>query len=227
LGLGSDDLCLELLLTQFPEVHPKPHLSFTVVGSLAGLMALARGEAHFAAAHLYDAEADDYNAPFVRRLMAGQSCALITLAQREQGLIVAKGNPKKIHDVRDLARRGVRFVNRQRGAGTRVLLDGLLQRARIAQREVHGYTHEEPTHSAVASAVASGAADAGLGIQAAARSFALDFAPITQERFELILLRHAPEIELFLSVINRPAFKQVAESLGGYNLTELGRVRYT
>jgi putative molybdopterin biosynthesis protein len=227
LGLGSHDLCLELLLTQFAEVHAQPRLSFTAVGSLAGLMALARGEAHFAAAHLYDAEADDYNVPFVRRLMAGQPCALITLAQRVQGFIVAQGNPKKIQGVRDLARRGVHYVNRQRGSGTRVLLDELLHKARIAQRSVQGYAREEQTHPAVAAAVASGTADVGLGIQAAARSFGLDFVPLVQERFELILPRNAPEIELFLSVIKRPEFKQVAESLGGYDLTELGRVRYT
>lgn len=225
-GLGSHDLSLELLLSRFHQVHPETRLNFTAVGSLAGLEALARGQARFAAAHLYDPASDDYNAPFVRRLAPGREWALVTLAERAQGLIVARGNPKKIGSVRDLTRRGMRFVNRQQGSGTRVLFDELLKRARVPHRAVHGYATEETTHLGVAAAIAGGAADAGLGIQAAARSFDLDFIPLTQERFEIVLPRGDTLIKQVRQVIAMPDFQQVVQSLGGYDLKQAGQIRY-
>ncbi len=226
LGLGSHDLCLELLLAQLQQRHPNLNVQFGAVGSLEGLMGLARGEAHFAAAHLYDPAADDYNAPFVRRLMPDHALALITLAQRTQGLIVAGGNPRHIRALRDLTRRDVRFVNRQRGSGTRVLLDTRLRKARIAPRKVRGYAREEQTHVAVAAAVAGGAADVGLGIQSAARSFGLDFVPLARERYEIIMPRGDPFMPVLLDCLGREDFRQAAQALGGYDLGETGRVRY-
>ncbi len=225
LGFGSHDLSLELFLTHFHETHPDVHMTFAAVGSLAGLMTLARGEAHFAAAHIYDPARGDYNAPFARRLMPGRALTLITLAERAQGLMLAKGNPKKIRSVNDLKRRGIRFVNRQRGSGTRVLLDELLKKARLAQRAIRGYTSEEETHLGVAAAIASGIADVGLGIQAAARTFDLDFVPLAQERYEIILPRDDALIEPLLEILARPEFRQAVQALGGYDVKEMGRVR--
>ncbi len=225
-GLGSHDLCFELLIAQFQQRHRAMRCQFATVGSLAGLMALARGEAHFAVAHLYDSATDDYNVPFARRLMPDQPLAFITLAHRVQGLMVARGNPKKIRGLRDLTRRGVRFVNRQRGSGTRIRLDDMLRKARIAQRKVRGYAREEKTHIEVAAAIASRTADVGLGIQAAARAFDLDFVPLTSERFELILSRDDKLIPMLLDVIARPEFKKAAQALGGYDLKESGHIRY-
>ena len=224
-GLGSHDLSLELLLAQLRHRHPELQIQFGAIGSLPGLLALARGQAHFAATHLYDPTADEYNLPFVQRLLGGQAVVLITLAQRTQGLMLAKGNPKHIHSVRDLTRRGIRLVNRQRGSGTRVLLNELLRKARIPQRQVQGYADEERTHLAVAAAVASGAADAGFGIEAAARSFGLDFVPLAHERYELVLARTDPLKTMFLDQLGREEFQQAVRALGGYDLSETGRVR--
>ncbi|HEY6043139.1 MAG TPA: substrate-binding domain-containing protein [Anaerolineae bacterium] len=226
LGFGSHDLSLELLLSRFHQTHPETRLNFATVGSLAGLVALARNEARFAAAHLYDPASDDYNAPFVRRLLPGREWALVTLVERAQGFIVAKGNPKKIRSVRDLTRRGIRIVNRQQGSGTRVLMDELLKRARVARGAVRGYTSEETTHPGVAAAIAGGAADVGLGIQAAARAFDVDFIPLAHERFEIILPRSDVLIGQLCQVINSPEFRQAVESLGGYDLTKAGQIRY-
>jgi molybdate-binding protein/DNA-binding transcriptional regulator YhcF (GntR family) len=225
LGLGSNDLCLELLIVQFQQLYPKRSIAFASVGSLAGLLALASGEVHFAAAHLYDPVADDYNAPFLATITPSRSFALVTLAHRTQGLLVAVGNPLDIHTIQDLALPGIRIVNRQRGSGTRVLLDQILRQANIPASVVAGYEREEKTHAGVASAVAGGSADAGLGIQAAARSFGLDFVPLVRERYELALLADDPAIPLFLQTMAQPQFRLAAQALGGYDLAECGRVR--
>jgi DNA-binding transcriptional regulator YhcF (GntR family) len=154
LGLGSNDLCLELLIAQFQQMHPGRQIAFASVGSLAGLLALASGEVHFAAAHLYDPAADDYNAPFLAAISPPRTFALVTLAHRTQGLLVASGNPMGIDIIQDLARPGVRAVNRQRGSGTRALMDQMLRQARIPTSALLGYDREEKTHAGVAAAVA-------------------------------------------------------------------------
>lgn len=225
LGLGSNDLCLELLIAQFRQVNPGRPIAFASVGSLAGLLALAAGEVHFAAAHLYDPAADDYNAPQLRELAPRHAFDLVTLAHRTQGLLMRRGNPKGIQSIRDLARPGVRLVNRQRGSGTRLLLDQLLQREGLAGADITGYDREEQTHTGVAAAIAAGAADAGLGIQAAAHSFGLDFVPLVRERYELALLAGDPAIPLFLETMARPHFRLAAQALGGYDLAECGQMR--
>ncbi len=225
LGLGSNDLCLELLIAQFQQVHPGRQIAFASVGSLAGLLALASGEVHFAAAHLYDPATGDFNAPFLATLPPARSFALVTLAHRTQGLLVAAGNPLGIHAIDDLARPGLRLVNRQRGSGTRVLLDQMLQTANISASTLTGYQREEKTHAGVASAIGAGAADAGLGIQAAARSFGLDFVPLVRERYELAFLADDPAIPLFLETMAQPEFRQAALALGGYDLAECGHLR--
>lgn len=226
-GMGSQDLCLDILLSRFRQRYTDQRLYYAPVGSLAGLMALAAGETHFAAAHIYDPQADDYNLPIVRRLLPNHDLALITLAHRAQGLLVARGNPKKLKTLRDLARSGVRFVNRRPGSGTRVLLDELLKRSRIAGRSIKGYEREELSHIAVASAVAEGAADAGLGIEAAARSFGLDFVLLASERYELLVPTHGQLLPIFLVLIAHPDFRLAVEALGGYDLRESGDVRQT
>jgi molybdate-binding protein/DNA-binding transcriptional regulator YhcF (GntR family) len=224
-GMGSQDLCLEILLSHFRQRYADQRLYYSPVGSLAGLMALAAGETHFAAAHIYDPPTRDYNLPIVRRLLPGHVLTLVTLAYRAQGLLVARGNPRNLKTLRDVTKRGVRFVNRGPGSGTRVLFDELLKRARIARRHVKGYEREVPTHMTLASAVAEGTADVGLGIQAAARAFELDFIPLASERYELILPTHGQLLPKFLELITRSEFRQAVESLGGYDLRESGHVR--
>lgn len=226
LGLGSHDVSLDLLLSYCQRLRPERRVLFGAVGSTAGLGALARGEADFAASHLFDPEADDYNAPFVRRLRPRLRATLITLAQRTTGWAVAPGNPKGIRAARDLARRGVRLVNRQAGAGTRVLLDAMLRRARVPRARLDGYAREEKTHMALARAVADGSADVGICIEASARAYGLDFVPITVERFELVLPRDHALVGVFGEVLAREDFRSAVTALGGYDVAEMGRARH-
>jgi len=145
---------------------------------------------------------------------------------REQGLIVAAGNPLGLRGITDLARPGLRYVNRQRGAGTRVLLDYELQRARIDPASLSGYTREEPTHLAVAAAVSAGRADCGLGVHAAARAFGLDFLPIAHEPYDLVLERATAESDRLAplwALMEHAPFRSAVEALGGYDTSEMGR----
>lgn len=225
-AIGSHDVSLDLLANFLAERFPGYSLSSAHVGSLGGIMALRRGEAHLAGVHLLDEETGEYNLPYVRRFLPGRKLVLVTLMYRDQGLIVKKGNPKKITGFADLARPDVLFVNRQRGAGTRILLDYELKNAGIDPEQVRGYQHEEFTHMAVAVAVASGVADVGLGILAAARALDLDFVPVTQERYDLLIpAEHYDTIlvKQLLSVIRDPAFQEAVLALGGYDLRETGR----
>jgi len=225
-AIGSHDVSLDLLANFLAERFPGYSLSSAHVGSLGGIMALRRGEAHLAGVHLLDEETGEYNLPYVRRFLPGRKLVLVTLMHRDQGLIVKKGNPKRITGFADLARPDVLFVNRQRGAGTRILLDYELKRAGIDPEQVRGYQHEEFTHMAVAVAVASGVADVGLGILAAARALDLDFVPVTQERYDLLIPAEYYDtilVKQLLSVIRDPAFQEAVLALGGYDLRETGR----
>jgi molybdate-binding protein/DNA-binding transcriptional regulator YhcF (GntR family) len=225
---GSDDLGLALLGTHLRHAARPVAIRIHATGSLAGLLALANDECDLAGCHLLDPETGDFNLPFVRRILPGQPVELVTLAQREQGLIVGPGNPKRIRDVSDLSRRDVRFVNRQRGAGTRVLLDLLLAQRGITPGQVDGYGREAPTHVAVTSAIADGSADVGLGIGAAAHALGLEFVPIARERFELAYYTATaarPAVRKILRTLRSPSFKAAVRALTGYDTRETGRVR--
>jgi putative molybdopterin biosynthesis protein len=223
---GSHDLALEALWTQARRSHPADAFSVRYVGSLDGLLHLLRGDAALAGAHMLDEDTGQYNVPILRRLFLGQRLCVVTLAEREQGLIVAPGNPKSIHSLHNVARPDVRFVNRQPGSGTRTLLDYHLRQLHVSPRSVLGYSHEVSTHTAVADAVARGAADAGLGLRAAAEAFGMDFVPLARERYDLVTLaesRAIPPISWLLDSINTPAFKAVVASMGGYDVTHTGK----
>jgi molybdate-binding protein/DNA-binding transcriptional regulator YhcF (GntR family) len=225
---GSHDLGLELLGGRLRAGPAQVALRFQLSSSLGGLFALASGDCDLAGCHLLDGETGDYNAPFVRRVLPGEPVDLVTLAAREQGLIVAPGNPKRLGTVADLARPGVRFVNRPRGTGTRVLLDHLLATAGVPASAIAGYAREEPTHLAVAAAVAAGTADAGLGIRAAARALGLDFVPLAWERYELALraaTAEQPSVRAVLAALRSPAFIAAVEALEGYDTRETGHTR--
>jgi len=171
--LGSHDNTIDLLATMLRRRDHRLRLSSGHVGSLGGLMALRQGRAHLGGSHMLDPETNTYNVPFIKRYLAEVPLKLVNLAWREQGLMVSPGNPKEIRSIRDLIRPGVRFINRQRGAGTRLLLDYLLQEEGLDAAHVDGYTREEYTHMAVAVNVASGTADVGLGIMAAAKALGI------------------------------------------------------
>jgi putative molybdopterin biosynthesis protein len=221
--IGSHDVILDLL-AQFLAEYDRRFVSANV-GSQGGLVALQRGEAHLAGSHLLDPESGEYNLSSIRRYMPGISFRLVELVKREQGLLVEKGNPKGIKGLDDLVRPGVRFANRQRGAGTRVLLDYHLNLMGIAAGEVVGYNHEEYTHLGIAAAIASGRADCGLGIPAAAQALDLDFIPLFHERYDLVIPQEHAGSDLLaplFAVINGQAFREAVSGLPGYDVSSMG-----
>jgi putative molybdopterin biosynthesis protein len=226
-AIGSHDLTLDLLSSELSKAHSGQSLSSSNVGSLGGLIALQRGEAHLAGSHLLDEDTDEYNLSYIRRYLPGKHVVLVNLVYRDQGLIVPKGNPRGLSGLPDLLRGDVQFVNRQRGAGTRVLLDFQLGLLGATPVQIKGYEREEYTHLAVAAAVSGGTADTGLGILAAARALDLDFVPLLKERYDLVMLREDYESERLaplLAVIRTRAFGQMVESLGGYDASTMGEV---
>jgi putative molybdopterin biosynthesis protein len=223
---GSHDLVLDLAASALREREPRITLASSNVGSLAGLAALRDGLCHLAGSHLLDPDTGEYTLPWIERLMPDRDLAVVRLTHREQGLIVAPGNPLDLATVEDLTRPGLRYVNRQRGAGTRVLLDHMLQQRAIEPTEIDGYAREEHTHLAVAAAVAADRADCGLGVRAAARAFGLDFVPVTREPYDLVLERAALEEELLAplwELLGSPGFRAEVDALGGYDTSEMGR----
>ncbi len=226
-AVGSHDNILDVLADELMDLEPSIRLASSHVGSMGGLTALRNGSAHIAGAHLFDPETGDYNFPFLARYLPDTEVFVVNLAVRHQGLIVAPGNPLGVTSVNDLSREDVRFVNRQRGAGTRILLDYHLKQAGISPDAVNGYGKEEFTHMAVAANVLTGTADAGLGIYAAAKALGLDFAPLAKERYDLVIpVRFAEQerILLLLETIRKPETAERIQGLGGYETRLTGQV---
>lgn len=227
-AIGSHDLTLDLLAQFLAAKGEGWRLTSANVGSLGGLVALRRGEAHVGGSHLLDAETGVYNESYVRRYLPEQAVMLVALVGREQGWIVPPGNPLGLQTWSDAGREDVRIVNRQRGAGTRVLLDYELEQAGVDAAQVQGYGREEYTHLAVAAAVASGTADAGPGIRAAARALDLDFVPLAQERYELVLPRvhfENPLLQPLLELLHDASFRGAVAALPGYDVSMMGDVK--
>jgi putative molybdopterin biosynthesis protein len=226
---GSHDLAIGVLEDQLKLRHPELKIAATNIGSLGGLLALQRGETHIAGTHLLDPASGVYNIPDIQRAIPNVPVALVHLAQREQGIIVSRGNPKALRGLKDLARHDLRFVNRQHGSGTRVLLDYQLKKLQLEGAAIAGYEREEFTHMAVGVAVASGLADAGLGVRAAAQALALDFIPVANEQYDLLIDRRffeSPRGELLLATICSGGFKNAVDALGGYDTTNAGALLY-
>ncbi len=224
-AIGSHDMTLDLL-AQFLAEHDRRLVSANV-GSLGGLVALKRGEAHLAGSHLLDPETGEYNLSYIRQYLAGEPVSLYAFVEREQGLIVPKDNPKKITGLEHLVREDVTFVNRQRGAGTRVLLDYHLNRLGIAPEQISGYNQEEYTHLGVAAAVASGRADCGLGIPAAAQALDLGFVPLFDEEYQLVIPKRYADGELlgpFFEVIASRSFQAAVAEMPGYGVDRMGQL---
>ena len=219
---GSHDLVLDLAASALREHDPRLTLASSNVGSLGGLTALRDGLCHVAGSHLIDPESGEYTLPYLERLLPGREVSVVRLVHREQGLIVAPGNPLALKGIEDAAGRGLRYVNRQRGAGTRVLLDFELARRDISPEAIIGYQREEHTHLAVAAAVAAGRADCGLGVLAAARAFDLDFVPVAQEPYDLVF-EPDPILDPLWTLLESDDFRRAVEDLDGYDTTEMGR----
>ena len=228
--IGSHDNILDVLANLLHRLRPPCRLSSAHVGSMGGIMAVKRGEAHLAGTHLLDEDSGEYNVSFIRKFLAGIPLQLVNLTYREQGLLVSRGNPLAIKGFEDLARSDVRFINRQRGAGTRLLTDLHLNRLGIRPEQVNGYDREEYTHMNVASAIASSNADTGLAIRAAAVALDLDFIPVAEERYDLILPKaflDDPKVLALLQTIRENGeFRSTVAGLGGYDLRDCGRIMY-
>ena len=224
-AIGSHDLTLDLI-GQYLARRDRRFASANV-GSLGGLVALHRGEAHLAGSHLLDPESGEYNLSYIRQYLRDAAVTVVALVGRTQGLLVAKGNPKGIHSLVDIARAEVGFINRQRGAGTRVLLDYQLGKLGIPAKDIQGYAQEEYTHLAVAAAISSGRADCGLGIAAAAQALDLDFLPLFEERYDLVIPAEYYQSDLLrplIDLLTTPEFQQAVAQLPGYTTSEMGSI---
>ena len=224
---GSHDFLVEYLVRYAANESAGLAIQPSYIGSLEGLMMLYRGSADMAAIHLLDPTSQEYNLPFIRQLFVHEPITVIRFASREQGLIVAKGNPKNITTVEDLARKDVTIINRQKGAGTRFLLDSFLADKNINPNSIKGYENEEWNHLGAASHISRGSADAAFGIKYAASQLGLDFIPITSEKFDLVFRwteENKAALEHLLDLIHFTTFKDSILQLEGYDASELGKI---
>jgi putative molybdopterin biosynthesis protein len=224
LAIGSHDVTIDILAQFLAEKNRR--LTSANVGSMGGLVALSRGECHLAGSHLLDPDSGEYNIKYVRQILSDLPVKIIVLVGRQQGLLVAKGNPKGIRVLEDLVRKDVKYINRQSGAGTRVLLDYHLRLLNISVDQIKGYLNEEYTHLGVAAAILSGRADCGLGIAAAAHALELDFIPLYQERYDLVIpLTYFQDqlLEPLFDILTDPSFRNSILSLPGYDVEKMGQ----
>ncbi len=225
--IGSHDICIDLLDDEIGRRGRNLRISSGNVGSLGGLMALRKGICHMAGSHLLDTETGEYNTAYIERYLKGVKVSVFHFVLRDQGLVLAKGNPKGIHGLEDLSRADVAFVNRQAGSGTRVLLDYKLKQMGMEPSLIKGYDHEEFTHMAIAVDVLSGAADCGLGILAAARALDLDFIPLEREQYDLVVrssMLENPNVQFVLETIRSEDFRARITALGGYDAAKSGEL---
>ena len=226
---GSHDVAFGWLAAQFSQRWPDVEVDYNYCGSLGGLIALAAGEADVAGSHLWDEDSDNYNIPFVRRLLPGKRMVLVTLAHRRLGLIVASGNPLGINNLADLTGSEIRCVNRQPGSGTRVWLDATLRRMNLDPVAIQGYDREELTHLEVARLIAEDKVDVGLGLEAAALDYGLDFIFLTRERYDLVIPAEKSEQESvvrLLEWLRQPETIEGIKALGGYGVEDSGDIQW-
>ena len=229
LVVGSHDPLLDELSELLRVMYGDVSLASAHVGSMAGLIAIRKGEAHIAGTHLLDVATGGYNESFVRKFFAEGGVRLVECVRRMQGFIVPKGNPLGITGVADLVRDKLRYINRQNGSGTRILIDYLCRKNGVDKSGIYGYNSDEYTHNAVAARIASGSADVGLGIFSAAKLFDLDFIPVCREQYDLLIPDHAwdlPMVQKLLDALKSDAFRQRLGEMGGYVLENPGTVRF-
>ena len=225
--VGSHDLTLDILATEIRKLSQGLFLSSSHVGSMGGLLAIQKGEAHAAGIHLLDVETGEYNIPYIKKLLKDIDLVLVNLLYREQGFILPPSNPKNIQKVEDIVSGNLLMINRQKGAGTRILFDHLLRTKEINPNSIRGYTREEFSHLGVAAAVKSGTADVGIGIKSAALVYNLDFVPIGEERYDLLMRKDfldSYEGQILLNIIQSSSFEKQVEALGGYSTRNAGQI---
>ena len=225
--IGSHDPLLDELADMLHLENPELYMSSSHVGSMGGIMAIRRGEAHAAGCHLLDTGDGSYNRSFIKKYFPRGGVKLISCVGRQQGLMVAGGNPLNIREFSDIARDKIRYVNRQKGSGTRILTDYLCAREGLDPAAIYGYDREELTHTSVAAQIVSGSADVGMGIYSAAKLYDLDFIPICIEEYDLIIPDHAwdtPMVRQLIATLKSDAFREKMLSLGGYTVDHPGEV---
>lgn len=224
----GQDILLDILTRHLEKQMPHIRFLRQYIGSIDGLLALYRGTANAITTHLWDSDTDEYNVPYVRRLLPGHRTVIINLVYRTEGFYVAKGNPKAISDWHDLTKPGVKFVNRERGSGARVLVDEKLRKLSINHNLIDGYEKEEMSHLAVASCVARGEADVGLGIEKAATQVKdVEFIPLQRERYDLVIRKDdfdKPHFQSLIAILHSKAFRNEVIGMGGYDLLRMGEI---
>ncbi len=226
-SIGSHDLIMDIVSNMMHKKISIYNLSSAHVGSMGGIMALRKGEAHMAPIHLLDEDTGIYNIAYIEKYLPNKAMALIKGVKRTQGMMIKKGNPKNIQTIEELSQKDIVFVNRQKGAGTRILTDYLLKKAGIEVEKIHGYDREMTTHMAVAAAVASGSADVGMGVYSAAKAMELDFIPVGEEDYDFAIPVEFLEedmVQLFLDVITSEEFKNELKEMGGYGTNSTGEI---
>jgi putative molybdopterin biosynthesis protein len=227
--VGSHDLSLDVLRDMMKGTHPGIDLVSAHVGSLGGILAIQKGIIDIATTHILDEEQRIYNVPAATKYLEGRSYTLIHVAKRIQGLLTAKGNPKNIRTIADLVRDDVIFVNRQFGSGTRILLDMMLKEKAIDRHSIQGYEREESTHAATAVLVKDRIADVGLAIYPVSQIFNLDFIPLMEEDYDLLVTKNFtqdPRFSLLMDLLTSTEFKSRLDELGGYNTKDTGKIKY-
>lgn len=225
--IGSHDPLLDEVADMMHRADPTVFMSSSHVGSMGGIMAIRRGEAHAGGCHLLDTETGVYNLSFLKKNFPNGGIRLVRCVGRQQGLMLAKGNPLDIKEFTDIAKKGVRYVNRQKGSGTRVLMDYLCEQYAVNVSDIYGYEREELTHTSVAAQIANGSADAGMGIYSAAQLYDLDFLPICIEEYDLIIPDHAwetPVVQQLIATLKSPAFREKMLAMGGYTVDHPGEI---
>jgi putative molybdopterin biosynthesis protein len=225
--MGSNDFTIDILSQELVKKFPEFTMSLANVGSIGGLVAVQRGSAHIAGCHLFHPETKEYNLPYIKKYMPDKELILINLSYREQGLIVKSGNPLKINNFKDLKKPGIKIINRQKGSGTRILLDFKLKEASVDKRKLNGYDKEVTTHTEVGISVLSGIADVGLGMFSASKILGLAFIPIAKERYDLVIpkeIYNAKPISSLLEIIKLKEFKSKVEQMGGYDMKDSGKI---
>lgn len=224
----GQDILLDILTRHLEKQMPHIRFLRQYIGSIDGLLGLYRGNANAITTHLWDSDTDEYNVPYVRRLLPGHRTVIINLVYRTEGFYVANGNPKAISDWHDLIKTGVKFINRERGSGARVLVDEKLRRLDIAHNLIDGYEKEEMSHLAVASCIARGEADVGVGIEKASTQVQnIDFIPLQKERYDLVVRKddfEKPHFQSLISILHSLSFRNEVIGMGGYDISRMGEI---
>jgi len=230
LASGSNDPVLDFLLTGMRHSHPDFYYFCANTGSTEGLKALGGGYTDIAWTHLFDPESGRYNVPFLPRYLPDMKAVLVHLFRREIGIVAAPGNPLGIAGIEDIAGEKVRFVNRQEGSGTRVLLDYHLKNSDIPAETIKGYDRKVYTHVEVGLSILSGEADAGIATVAVSRLMGLHFIAVTQENFDMVLGQSTyfnRGVQALMEVLKSPGFRERFEHLGGYGFEDSGKILYS